>query len=86
MDDMVNKIATDTQTTEQVNQLRAKFDEGVQTLVNESQNAAKTISNNSEKVQEDIAKFTKQAVDIAVQASQNLSNQLQHAAHTAPSS
>ncbi|XP_012525596.1 uncharacterized protein LOC105830660 [Monomorium pharaonis] len=65
------------ETTEQVNQLRVKFQEGVQTLVTESENAAKAISENSSKVQEGIAKFTKQAVDIAVQASQNLNQQLQ---------
>ncbi|XP_011686217.1 PREDICTED: uncharacterized protein LOC105448965 [Wasmannia auropunctata] len=72
------------ETTEQVNQLRTKFQEGVQTLVTESENAAKTISENSSKVQEGIAKFTKQAIDIAVQASQNLNNQLQQATTPQP--
>jgi len=65
---------------EQAAQLQAKFTEGVNVLLKESDNAAKTISSNSEKAQENIAKFTKQAVEIAVQASQNLNNQLQKAA------
>jgi len=72
------------ETTEQVNQLRAKFQEGVQTLVTESENAAKTITENSGKVQEGIAKLAKQAIDIAVQASQNLNNQLQQATTPQP--
>lgn len=67
------------ETTEQVNQLRAKFQDGVQTLVTESENVAKTINENSSKVQEGIAKLTKQAIDIAVQASRNLNQQLQQA-------
>lgn len=76
---MVDKIQVNPETTEQVNQLRAKFQEGVQTLVTESENTAKAISENSAKVQEGIAKFTKEAIDIAVQASQNLKNHLQQA-------
>lgn len=71
-----DNLNVNSETTEQMNQLRAKFQEGVHTLVTESENAAKTISENSSKVQEGIAKFTKQAIDIAVQASQNLNQQL----------
>jgi len=79
-----NNLNVNPETTEQINQLSTKFQEGVQTLVSESENAAKTISENSSKVQEGIAKFTKQAIDIAVQASQNLSNQLQQATTPQP--
>ncbi|KYN03541.1 PREDICTED: uncharacterized protein LOC108773353 [Cyphomyrmex costatus] len=79
-----NNFNFNPETTEQINQLRTKFQEGVQTLVTESENAAKTINENSSKVQEGIAKFTKQAIDIAVQASQNLSNQLQQATTPQP--
>ena len=62
---------------EQAAQLEAKFTEGVNILVKESEKAAKAINQNSSKAQEDIAKFTKQAVEIAVQATQNLNAQLQ---------
>ncbi|KAG5320214.1 APL3 protein, partial [Pseudoatta argentina] len=79
-----NNLNVNPETTEQINQLSTKFQESVQTLVSESENAAKTISENSSKVQEGIAKFTKQAIDIAVQASQNLSNQLQQATTPQP--
>ena len=79
-----NNLNVNPETTEQMNQLSAKFQEGVQTLVSESENTAKTISENSSKVQEGIAKFTKQAIDIAVQASQSLSNQLQQATTPQP--
>ncbi|KMQ88383.1 hypothetical protein RF55_12146 [Lasius niger] len=84
LSDMVDNIQVNPETTEQVNQLRAKFQEGVQTLVTESENTAKAISENSAKVQEGIAKFTKQAIDIAMQASQNLNNHLQQATTPQP--
>lgn len=72
------------ETTEQLSQLRTNFQEGVQTLVSESENVLKTFNDNSSKVQEGIAKFTKQAIDMAVQASQNLNNQLQQATTPQP--
>ncbi|XP_050479511.1 uncharacterized protein LOC126868267 [Bombus huntii] len=65
---------------QQVNELQTKFQEGVQTVLKESDKAAKSLSQHSGKIQEDLAKFTKQAVDIAVEATQNLNNQLQAAA------
>lgn len=65
---------------QQVNELQAKFQEGVQTVLKESDKAAKSLGQHSGKIQEDLAKFTKQAVDIAVEATQNLNNQLQAAA------
>lgn len=65
---------------QQVADLQAKFQQGVQTVMKESDNAAKTLGQQSGKIQEDLAKFTKQAVDIAVQATQNLNNELQQAA------
>lgn len=79
-----DNMNVNSETTEQMNQLRAKFQEGVQTLVKESENTAKTISENSSKVQEDLGKFMKQAIDIAVQAAQNMNNQLQQATTSAP--
>lgn len=80
LNEVVDKVTITPETTEQVNQLRTRFQEGLQTLITESENTAKTINENSGKLQEDIAKFTKNAIDIAVQASQNLNNQLQQAA------
>ncbi|OAD57632.1 hypothetical protein WN48_01606 [Eufriesea mexicana] len=65
---------------QQVTELQTKFQQGVQAILRESDNAAKSLSQHSEKLQEDLAKFTKQAVDIAVEATQNLNNQLQAAA------
>ncbi|XP_012174357.1 uncharacterized protein LOC126918477 [Bombus affinis] len=65
---------------QQVNELQTKFQEGVQTVLKESDKAAKSLGQHSGKIQEDLAKFTKQAVDIAVEATQNLNNQLQAAA------
>ena len=67
---------------EQVADLQAKFQQGVQVMLKESDTAAKSLGQHSEKIQEDMAKFTKQAVDIAVQATQNLNNQLQQVAAT----
>ncbi|XP_032681087.1 uncharacterized protein LOC116848758 [Odontomachus brunneus] len=80
VNELVDKMAVNPETTEQVNQLRARFQEGVQSLLTESENAAKSISDNSEKIQHDVTQFTKNAIDLAVQASQNLNNQLQQAA------
>ncbi|XP_017796494.1 PREDICTED: uncharacterized protein LOC108577801 [Habropoda laboriosa] len=65
---------------QQVADLQAKFQQGIQTVLKESDTAAKSLSQHSGKVQEDLAKFTKQAVDIAVQATQNLNAHLQQAA------
>lgn len=67
---------------EQLNQLQTKLQEGLQVVVQESDKTAKAVSKNSEKVQEDIAKLTKQAVELAVQTTQNLNHQLQQAAKT----
>ncbi|XP_050464908.1 uncharacterized protein LOC126858541 [Cataglyphis hispanica] len=84
LSEAVDKLNINPETTEQMNQLGAKFQEGVQTILTESENTAKTISENSAKVQEGIAKLTKQAIDIAVQATQNLNNQLQQATTSQP--
>ncbi|XP_015187127.1 PREDICTED: uncharacterized protein LOC107072057 [Polistes dominula] len=67
---------------EQVNQLQAKLQEGLQTVLQESDKTAKAVSQNSQKVQEEIGKFTKQAVELAVETTQNLNNQLKQAAKT----
>ncbi|XP_046824241.1 uncharacterized protein LOC124426524 [Vespa crabro] len=67
---------------EQLNQLQTKLQEGLQIVVQESDKTVKAVSKNSEKVQEDIAKFTKQAVELAVQTTQNLNSQLQQTAKT----
>ncbi|XP_070171971.1 apolipophorin-III-like protein [Polyergus mexicanus] len=79
LSEAVDKLNVNQETTDQMNQLGVKFQEGVQAILTESENSAKTISENSAKVQEGIAKLTKQAIDIAVQASQSLNNQLQQA-------
>ncbi|XP_029659204.1 uncharacterized protein LOC115233099 [Formica exsecta] len=79
LSEAVDKLNVNQETTDQINQLGTKFQEGVQAILTESENSAKTISENSAKVQEGIAKLTKQAIDIAVQASQNLNNQLKQA-------
>lgn len=73
----INNLNMNPDTTEQLNKLHTKFHEGVQTIMTESENLAKTINENSGKVQEGIAKFTKQAVDIVSEASQNLNQRLQ---------
>lgn len=65
---------------QQVADLQAKFQQGVQVLLKESDNAAKSLGEHSGKIQEDLAKITKQVVDIGVQATQNLNAQLQQAA------
>ncbi|XP_076237077.1 apolipophorin-III-like protein [Calliopsis andreniformis] len=65
---------------QQVADLQAKFQQGVQVILKESDTAAKSLSEHSGKIQEDLAKLTKQAVDIAVQATQNLNTNLQQAA------
>ncbi|XP_011874795.1 PREDICTED: uncharacterized protein LOC105565864 [Vollenhovia emeryi] len=84
LSEAVDNLNVNPETSEQVNQLRTKFQEGVQTIVTESENVAKTINENSSKVQEGIAKLTKQAIDMAVQASQNFNNQLQQATTPVP--
>ncbi|XP_020292026.1 uncharacterized protein LOC109858813 [Pseudomyrmex gracilis] len=81
--DIPSNLNVNPETTEQVNQLQAKFQEGLQTLVNESENVAKALNKNSEKMQDSISKFTKQALDIVAQASQNFNNQLQQSSSTA---
>ncbi|XP_011307460.1 uncharacterized protein [Fopius arisanus] len=68
------------QAQEQASQLGAKLTNGLNVLVEESNKAAQEISKNSEKVQEDLAKFTKQAVEIAVKTTNNLDAQLRQLA------
>lgn len=80
----IDNLNINPETTEQVNQLRTKFQDGVQTFMTESENVAKTVTENSSKVQEDIAKLIKQGIDIAVEASQNLNNRLQQATTPVP--
>lgn len=65
---------------QQLADLEAKFKQGVQTVLSESDKTAKTLNQHSSKIQEEIAKFTKQAVDITVEATQNLNNLLQQTA------
>lgn len=79
LSEMANNLNTNPETTEQLNQLKEKFTQGLHTIMSESENVAKNINENSAKVQEGIAELTKQAVDLAVQASQNLNNQLKQA-------
>ncbi|KAK0080780.1 hypothetical protein PV325_013329 [Microctonus aethiopoides] len=67
---------------EQASQLQAKLTNGLDILVVESNKAAQAIGQNSEKIREDFAKITKQAVDIAVQTTRNLDNQLRELAVT----
>lgn len=67
---------------EQASQLQAKLTNGLNVLVEESNKAAQAIGQNSEKIREDVAKITKQAVDIAVQTTRNLDNQLRELAVT----
>lgn len=67
---------------QQLADLEAKFKQGVQLVLAESDNTAKNLSQHSGKIQEEIAKFTKQAVDLTVEATQNLNNLLQQTAAT----
>ncbi|XP_076619683.1 apolipophorin-III-like protein [Colletes latitarsis] len=83
VDDISSRIPNAQQ---QVADLESKFQQGVQVMLKESDNAAKSLSQHSGKIQEDLAKFAKQAVDIAVQATQNLNNNLQQAAAQKPNS
>lgn len=76
-DDINNQIPN---AKEQAASLQAKLQDGIKVVVEESQKASKAFNENSGKVQEDIAKFTKQAVDLAVQTTQSLSDQLKKAA------
>ncbi|XP_014469956.1 PREDICTED: uncharacterized protein LOC106741969 isoform X2 [Dinoponera quadriceps] len=80
MNEIAESVTVNPETTEQINQLRTRLQEGFQNLVTETQNTAKTVGESTGKLQEDIAKITKNAIDIAVQASHNLNEQLQHAA------
>lgn len=61
---------------ESAEQLQKQFQEGVQTLVKESNTIAESFKQNSGTVKEEIAGFTKKAVDIAVEATHNLNEQL----------
>lgn len=70
------------QAQEQAKELSAKLTNGLNVLVEESNKAATEIGKSSEKVQEDLAKFTKQAVEIAVQTTTNLESQLRQLAVT----
>ncbi|XP_015113588.1 uncharacterized protein LOC107038811 [Diachasma alloeum] len=81
--DVVNDInAQIPQAQQQASQLGTKLTHGLNVLVEESSKAAKEISKNSEQVQEDLAKFTKQAVEIAVKTTNNLDAQLRQLAVT----
>lgn len=68
---------------ESAEQLQKQFQEGVQTLVKESNTIAESVKQNSGHVKEEIASFTKKAVDIAVEATQSLNEQLKNAANQA---
>lgn len=76
------EVVTSGNTNQQLADLEAKFKQGVQVVLTESDNTAKNLSQHSTKIQEEIAKFTKQAVDLTVEATQNLNNLLQQAATT----
>ncbi|XP_017879388.1 uncharacterized protein LOC108624516 [Ceratina calcarata] len=78
----IDSLSTTLNAETQVAELKNKFQQGVETVLTESNNAAKNLSQHSGKIQEDLAKITKQAVDIAVEATQNLNKQLQQAAAT----
>ncbi|XP_033341997.1 apolipophorin-III-like protein [Megalopta genalis] len=67
---------------QQLAELEEKFKLGVQAVLTESDNTAKTLSQHSSKIQDEIAKFTKQAVDLTVEATQNINNVLQQTAAT----
>ncbi|XP_076641802.1 apolipophorin-III-like protein [Halictus rubicundus] len=75
-------VVTSGTANQQLADLEAKFKQGVQVVLTESDNTAKNLSQHSSKIQEEIAKFTKQAVDLTVEATQNLNNLLQQAATT----
>lgn len=76
LNEMIDKVSVNPETTEQINQLHTRLQEGIQTLITETENAAKSIGENSNKLQEDIANLAKGALDIAKEATQNLNNQL----------
>ncbi|XP_012215843.1 uncharacterized protein [Linepithema humile] len=84
LSEAVEKLNVNPETAEQVAQLRTKFQEGVQSIVSESQNAFAIANENAGKVQDDFKKIAKQIAEIAVHESQNLSNQLQQAATPQP--
>lgn len=84
----LDKVVTDVNTqipnaNESAAQLQTKFNEAVQEFIEQSKTVASSLKDNSGKIQEEIAKYTKKAVDIAVDASQNLNTQLQTAAQPA---
>ncbi|EFN86657.1 uncharacterized protein LOC105181259 [Harpegnathos saltator] len=66
-----NKITTNEEAEEHVNQIQARIQESLRTVMNESQNVMENVNKNSAKVQEDISKFVKGLVDFA---SENLKN------------
>lgn len=76
------EVVTSGETSQQLADLEAKFKQGVQVVLTESDNTAKNLNQHSGKIQEEIAKFTKQAVDLSIEATQNLNNLLQQAAAT----
>lgn len=65
---------------ESAEQLQKKFQEGVETIIKESNTIAETFKANSGQVKEEIAGFTKKAVDLAVEATQSLNEQLKNVA------
>lgn len=65
-------------------QLQKKFQEGVETVIKESSAIAEKFKANSGTVKDEIAGFTKKAVDIAVEATQTLNEQLKNVAANAP--
>ena len=88
MKDKLNKVVEDINTNvpnakESAEKLQKQFQDGVQALVTETNKIAETVKQNSGTVKEEVAGFTKKAVDIAVEATQNLNEQLKTAANQA---
>ncbi|KAK1117859.1 hypothetical protein K0M31_015531 [Melipona bicolor] len=75
--DDVNSGIPDAQ--QQVADLQSKFQQAIQAILKESDTTAKSLGQYSGKVQEELAKLTKQVVSVATEATQNLNNQLQAA-------
>lgn len=65
---------------ESAEMIQKQFNEGVQTIIRESNTIADAIKANSGQVKEEVGQFTKKVVDIAVEATQNLNKSLQAAA------
>lgn len=80
-DDVVAQVPV---AKDQVAQLESKFSTGIDTIVKQSEIAAKTISRNSGQIQEDMAKLAKRTVELAVQATQELNSQVQQFATAKP--